>query len=38
MKGFLTIHEMEDYLAWLDEEQEYLQEMEDEDDWGDDEW
>ena len=38
MKGFLTVHEMEDYQAWLDEEQEYLQEQSDDDDWGDDEW
>ena len=38
MKGFLTVHEMEEYQAWLDEEQEYLQEQGDDDDWGDDEW
>ena len=35
MKGFMTIHEMDDYEAWLAEEQEYLSE-EEEDDWGDD--
>ena len=29
---------MEEYQAWLDEEQEYLQEQGDDDDWGDDEW
>ena len=38
MKGFLTVHEMDAYQAWLDEEQEYLQEQGDDDDWGDDEW
>ena len=37
MKGFMTIHEMDDYEAWLAEEQEYLSE-EEEDDWGDDDW
>jgi cytochrome c oxidase subunit 2 len=35
MKGFMTIHEMDDYEAWLAEEQKYLSE-EEEDDWGDD--
>ncbi len=37
MKGFMTIHEMDGYEAWLAEEQEYLSE-EEEDDWGDDDW
>jgi hypothetical protein len=35
MKGFMTIHEMDGYEAWLAEEQEYLSE-EEEDDWEDD--
>jgi len=35
MKGFMTIHEMDSYEAWLAEEQEYLSE-EEEDDWEDD--
>ena len=35
MKGFMTIHKMDDYEAWLAEEQKYLSE-EEEDDWGDD--
>ena len=35
MKGFMTIHEMDGYEAWLAEQQEYLSE-EEEDDWGDD--
>tara|TARA_S200000501_G_C20779244_1_gene724226 strand:+ start:439 stop:1278 length:840 start_codon:yes stop_codon:yes gene_type:complete len=39
MKGYLTIHEEEDYLSWLDEQAEYLEEEGDgEDDWGDDDW
>lgn len=43
MKGYLTIHEEDDYQAWLDEQAEYLEEDEgddwgdEEDDWGDDE-
>ena len=37
MKGYLTIHRMDNYLNWLDEQAEYLQE-EDDDDWGDDDW
>ena len=37
MKGYLTIHQMDNYLNWLDEQAEYLQE-EDDDDWGDDDW
>ena len=46
MKGYLTIHEEEDYVAWLAEQAEYLEEEsgddwgdgEDGDDWGDDDW
>ena len=37
MKGYLTIHQMDNYLNWLDEQAEYLEE-EDDDDWGDDDW
>ena len=36
MKGYLTIHEMEDYSAWLEEQAGYLEE--EGDDWGDDDW
>ena len=43
MKGYLTIHEMEDYSAWLEEQAGYLEEEgddwgDDDDDWGDDDW
>ena len=40
MKGYLTIHEEEDYISWLDEQAEYLKEEEgdSDDDWGDDDW
>jgi len=40
MKGYLTIHEEEDYISWLDEQAEYLEEEEgdSDDDWGDDDW
>jgi cytochrome c oxidase subunit 2 len=39
MKGYLTISEEDDYLAWLDEQAEYLEEEGgDDDDWGDDDW
>ena len=45
MKGYLTIHEDENYQAWLQEQAEYLEEEEgedwgddSEDDWGDDDW
>ena len=41
MKGYLTIHEMEDYSAWLEEQAGYLEEEGDDwgdDDWGDDDW
>ena len=38
MKGYLTIHKNEDYLSWLDEQAEYLEEENDDDDWGDDDW
>ena len=31
MKGYLTIHEEDDYVAWLDEQAEYLEE--EGDDW-----
>ena len=38
MKGYLTISEEEEYMAWLDEQAEYLEEEGgDDDDWGDDE-
>ena len=37
MKGYVTIHEEDDYQAWLDEQASYLEE-EDGDDWGDDDW
>jgi len=36
MKGYLTIHQMDNYLSWLDEQAEYLEE--EDDDWGDDDW
>ena len=38
MKGYVTIHEEEDYQAWLDEQAEYLEEDSGDDDWGDDDW
>ena len=40
MKGYLTIHEKENYVAWLEEQAEYLEEEGggDDDDWGDDDW
>ena len=39
MKGYVTIHEEEDYQTWLDEQAEYLEEESDDgDDWGDDDW
>ena len=44
MKGYLTIHEEDDYVAWLDEQAEYLEDEGDDwgddegDDWGDDDW
>ena len=39
MKGYLTIHQMDNYLNWLDEQAEYLEEDDDDDDdWGDDDW
>ena len=40
MKGYLTIHEKENYVAWLEEQAEYLEEEggDDDDDWGDDDW
>ena len=37
MKGYVTIHEEDDYQAWLVEQASYLEE-EDGDDWGDDDW
>ena len=39
MKGYLTIHEKENYVSWLEEQAEYLEEEGgDDDDWGDDDW
>jgi len=39
MKGYLTIYDKDGYNAWMDQEQQFLlEEAEDEDDWGDDEW
>ena len=44
MKGYVTIHEEDDYQAWLDEQATYLEEEDgddwgdDGDDWGDDDW
>ena len=44
MKGYVTIHEEDDYQAWLDEQALYLEEEDgddwgdDGDDWGDDDW
>ena len=44
MKGYVTIHEEDDYQAWLDEQASYLVEEDgddwgdDGDDWGDDDW
>ena len=44
MKGYVTIHEEDDYQAWLDEQASYLEEEDgddwgdDGDDWGDDDW
>jgi heme/copper-type cytochrome/quinol oxidase subunit 2 len=37
MRGFFTVHEADDYQAWLVEQAEYLEEETgDDDDWGDD--
>ena len=39
MKGYLTIHNKEDYAQWLEEQYEYAEEETgDDDDWGDDDW
>ena len=38
MKGYLTVHDDAGYADWQLEQQEYLAEEEDSDDWGDDEW
>ena len=44
MKGYVTIHEEDNYQAWLDEQAAYLEEEDgddwgdDGDDWGDDDW
>ena len=40
MKGYLTVHNEEEFANWMDEQQEYLLEEagDDDDDWGDDEW
>ena len=44
MKGYVTIHEEDDYQAWLDEQASYLEDEDgddwgdDGDDWGDDDW
>ncbi|MDC1032298.1 hypothetical protein OAQ57_01520 [Candidatus Marinimicrobia bacterium] len=38
MMGYMTVHNDEGYSAWLVEQQEYLLEEADDDDWGDDDW
>ena len=38
MVGYMTVHNDEGYSAWLVEQQEYLLEEADDDDWGDDDW
>ena len=38
MMGYMTVHNDEGYSAWLTEQQEYLLEEADDDDWGDDDW
>ena len=38
MKGFFTVHEDDEFQAWLDEQAEYLEEDSGDDDWGDDDW
>lgn len=38
MVGYMTVHNDEGYSAWLTEQQEYLLEEADDDDWGDDDW
>lgn len=38
MKGYLTISEEDEYMAWLDEQAEYLEEESGDDEWGDDDW
>ena len=38
MKGYLSIDTEDDYLAWLDEQAEILEEESEDDDWGDDDW
>ena len=38
MMGYMTVHNDEGYSAWLAEQQEYLLEEADDDDWGDDDW
>ena len=38
MVGYMTVHNDEGYSAWLAEQQEYLLEEADDDDWGDDDW
>ncbi len=38
MKGFFTVHEDDEFQAWLDEQAEYLEEESGDDDWGDDDW
>ncbi len=35
MKGFLTVDTVDEYQAWLEEQAEYLEEVDEEDDWGD---
>ena len=38
MVGYMTVHNDEGYSAWLTEQQEYLLEEADDDDWGDEDW
>ena len=38
MRGFLTIHDDQGYVDWIEEQKAYIEEEDDEDDWDDDEW
>ena len=38
MRGFLTIHDDQGYADWIEEQKAYIEEEDDEDDWGDDDW
>ena len=38
MRGFLTIHDDQGYVDWIEEQKAYIEEEDDEDDWDDDDW